>query len=107
LPQARAIDGLRAQIAGAQAGDLMDSTVTVRGVCVTSVNRQRQLFDIRLLVPQPTDLVVDIPAPSDPFAVKAQPIEKLLQFAPPGPYGHRSRWLERSFITKEHTIHRR
>lgn len=73
----------------AQAGDLMDSTVTVRGVCVTSVNRQRQLFDIRLLVPQPTDLVVDIPAPSDPFAVKAQPIEKLLQFAPPGPYGHR------------------
>jgi PAS domain S-box-containing protein len=73
----------------AQGGDLVDSTVTARGVCVTHFNRQRQLFDIRLLVPRPTDLVVDIAAPSDPFAIPAQPIEKLLQFTPQGPYGHR------------------
>jgi len=73
----------------AQSSRLVESTVTVRGVCVTHFNRQRQLFDIRLLVPRPTDLVIDIAAPSDPFAVKAQPIEKLLQFTPNGPYGHR------------------
>ncbi len=73
----------------AQSGDLVDSTVTVRGVCVTRFNRQRQLFDIRLLVPRPTDLAIDIAAASDPFTVKSQPIEKLLQFTPQGPYGHR------------------
>jgi len=73
----------------AQSGHLVDSTVTVRGVCVTRFNRQRQLFDIRLLVPRPTDLVVDVAEVSDPFAVQAQLIEKLLQFTPQGPYGHR------------------
>ncbi len=73
----------------AQSSRLVDSTVTVRGVCVTHFNRQRQLFDIRLLVPRPTDLVVDVAAPSHPFAVKTQSIEKLLQFTPHGPYGHR------------------
>ncbi|HKW28755.1 MAG TPA: PAS domain S-box protein [Verrucomicrobiae bacterium] len=73
----------------AQSGDLVDSTVTVRGVCVTRFNRQRQLFDIRLLVPRPTDLAIDIAAASDPFTVQSQPIEKLLQFTPQGPYGHR------------------
>jgi len=72
----------------AQGGDLVDSTVTVRGVCVTRFNRQRQLFGIRLLVPRPTDLVVDAAEVRDPFAVPAQPIEKLLQFTPQGPYGH-------------------
>jgi PAS domain S-box-containing protein len=73
----------------AQSDDLVDSTVTVRGVCVTHFNRQRQLFDIRLLVPQPADLVIDIAAASDPFAVDTQSIEKLLRFTSQGPYGHR------------------
>jgi PAS domain S-box-containing protein len=73
----------------AQSRDLGDTTVTVRGVCVTRFNRQRQLFDIRLLVPRPTDLVVDTAEASDPFAIPAQPIQKLLQFTPQGSYGHR------------------
>jgi PAS domain S-box-containing protein len=77
------------QLPVVQGGDLVDSTVTVRGICVTRFNRQRQLFDIRLLVPRPTDLVVDRAEMSDPFAVPPQPIEKLLQFTPQGPYGHR------------------
>ncbi|HZL14233.1 MAG TPA: PAS domain-containing sensor histidine kinase, partial [Verrucomicrobiae bacterium] len=72
-----------------QSSDLVDSTVTVRGVCVTRFNRQRQLFDIRLLVPHPTDVVVDMAAPANPFAISARPIENLLQFTPQGPYGHR------------------
>ena len=70
-------------------GELVDSTVTVRGVVVSQFNGQRQLFDIRLLLPRPTDLVINTAAPADPFAVPAQPIEKLLQFTPHGPFGHR------------------
>lgn len=73
----------------AQSGDLVDSIVAVRGVCVTEFNNQRQLFDIRLLVPRPTDFVIETPVPKNPFDVAALPIEKLLQFTPQGPYGHR------------------
>lgn len=73
----------------ARSDELVDSTVRIRGVCVTRFNRQRQLFDIRFLVPRPEDLIVEIPAPSDPFAIPPQRIEKLLQFTPHGPYGHR------------------
>jgi len=32
--------------------DLADSTVKIRGVCVSRFNLQRQLFDLRLLVPR-------------------------------------------------------
>ena len=77
------------KLPAAQSGDLVDSTVAVRGVCVTQFNRQRQLFDIRLMVPRPTDFVIETPAPKNPFDVAALPIEKLLQFTPQGPYGHR------------------
>ncbi len=69
--------------------DLVDSTVRIRGVCVTRFNLQRQLFDTRLLVPRPEDLAVEIPAPAHPFDVSARPMEQLLQFAPQGSYGHR------------------
>ncbi|HEY4414648.1 MAG TPA: PAS domain-containing sensor histidine kinase [Verrucomicrobiae bacterium] len=69
--------------------DLVDSTVRIRGVCVTRFNLQRQLFDARILVPRPEDLVVESPAPKDPFAIPARQIEQLLQFAPQGSYGHR------------------
>ena len=69
--------------------DLVDSTVRIRGVCVTRFNLQRQLFDTRLLVPRPEDLVVEIPAPPHPFDVSARQMEQLLQFAPEGSYGHR------------------
>jgi PAS domain S-box-containing protein len=72
-----------------QSGNLVDSTVTVRGVCVTEFNHQRQLFDIRLLVPRSEDLVIETTAQKNPFDVPTLPIEKLLQFTPQGPYGHR------------------
>jgi PAS domain S-box-containing protein len=73
----------------AESGDLVDSTVAVRGVCVTQFNHQRQLFNIRLMVPRTSDLAIEKAAPQDPFDVPTQPIEKLLQFTPQGPYGHR------------------
>ena len=68
---------------------LVDSTIKVRGVCYTQYNQRRQLFGIRLLVPRREDLEVEVPAPVDPFAGPARPINELLQFAPEGAYGHR------------------
>ncbi len=71
--------------------ELADSSVRVHGVCVTRFNRQRQLFDLRLLVPRSGDLVIETPAPPDPFSMPAQPIGNLLRFTPEGPYGHRAK----------------
>ncbi|HXC98261.1 MAG TPA: ATP-binding protein [Verrucomicrobiae bacterium] len=69
--------------------ELLDSTVRVRGVCSTKFNHQRQLFSIRLMVPRPEDLEIELPAPKDPYAIAARPIGSLLQFAPQETYGHR------------------
>jgi len=69
--------------------DLVDSTVRVRGVCSTIFNRQRQLFNIRMVVPRATDLVVETPAVKDPFQMPARAIGSLLQFTPQGSYGRR------------------
>lgn len=69
--------------------ELLDSTVRVRGVCSTLFNHRRQLFAIRLMVPRPEDLVIEFPAPADPFGVAARPLSSLLQFAPQETYGHR------------------
>jgi signal transduction histidine kinase len=68
---------------------LPDSTVRVRGVCSTRFNHQRQLFSIRLMVPRPEDLVIEQPAPPEPFAITPRPINSLLQFAPEETYGRR------------------
>ena len=74
---------------GQKAEELLDSTVRVRGVCSTQFNHQRQLFAVRLMAPQPDDLVVVVPAKPDPFAPAAHPIGSLLQFTPQETYGHR------------------
>jgi hypothetical protein len=77
------------QLPVAQEDKLVDSTVKVRGVCSTLFNRQRQLFGFRLLVPRPTDIVVEQPAPPNPFDVRGQSIGSLLRFTPRGSFGHR------------------
>ena len=74
---------------GAPGADLVDASVTARGVCVSRFNRQRQLFNIRLLVPRPEDLVIDSPQPATSSNIPARPITSLLQFSPQGTYGHR------------------
>lgn len=72
-----------------QTDELVDSTVKVRGVCSTLFNRQRQFFGFQILVPRPADIVIENPAPRDPFAFSAQSISSLLQFTPRGSFGHR------------------
>ena len=69
---------------------LVDSTVQIHGVCATRFTSRRQLFDIRLLLPRPTDLVVELLGSPNPFATTPlRPISQLLQFAPHSPLGHR------------------
>ena len=68
--------------------DFVDHTVRIRGVCATRFNRQRQLFDIGLLVPRAEDLIIEVPAP-DPAALPTRSIKQLLQFKPGEPVGHR------------------
>ena len=80
---------LATQLPVAHSEQLVDSTVRVKGVCMSRFNSQRQLFDIGLLVPLPEDLVIESPAPYDPQAIPAQPIKSLLQYTWGGSYGHR------------------
>ena len=77
----------------ASLAELLDSTVRVRGVCSTQFNHQRQLFAIRLMVPRPDDLQIEIPAPREPFAIPARSIGSLLQFTPQETYAHRVKIL--------------
>ena len=66
------------------AAALVESVVRVRGVCSTLFNRQRQLFGFRLLVPRPSDLVIEKLAASDPFDIPTQEVSSLLRFTGPG-----------------------
>ena len=68
----------------AQLQDLVDSTLKVRGVCATMFNHHRQLFGVRLLVPQADGLVVEKPASANPFDLPLSKINSLLQFTPEG-----------------------
>ncbi len=79
------------QLPVTEPGQLVDATVRVRGVCSTQFNRQRQLFAIRLLVPRPEDVIVEIPAPADPYGIPLRALGSLLQFTPQENYGHRVR----------------
>jgi hypothetical protein len=77
------------QLPVAQPEDLVDSVVQVQGVCSTLFNHQRQLFGIRLLVPQAAGLIVTTPAPRSPYDMPLQKVNSLLQFSPEGTFGDR------------------
>jgi signal transduction histidine kinase len=77
------------QLPVAKAESMVDSSVRARGVCSTQFNHQRQLFAVRLMVPRVEDLVVELPAPEQPFAITTRTIGSLLQFNPLESYGHR------------------
>lgn len=68
---------------------LVDSQVRVRGVCGTWFNRQRQLFGVRLLVPDLAQIQVEEPAATNAGEQPSQKIGDLLLFAPEALYGHR------------------
>lgn len=71
------------------AGDLLESTLRVRGVCSTLFNRRRQLFSIRLMVPRPGDLFIEVAAPARPFDIPTRSIVSLFQFTSQESHGQR------------------
>ncbi len=80
---------LAPQLPMARSEQLVDSTVKVKGVCITRFNFQRQLFDSLLLLPRLEDLVIEHQAPGDLVAIPRQPIKSVMQYVWGSPYGHR------------------
>ncbi len=83
------VTALAGSLPGASNSDLVGSTVTVRGICLSRFNRQRQLFSFRLLVQRPEDIVIDKLPPASSADIPARPISSLLRFTPEGAYGYR------------------
>lgn len=88
------VDGqpVHAHFKGKPAPDLAeDSEVRLRAVCLYQFTRQRRLISPILSVPAGEAIVVQKPAPADPFAIPMRPAASLLLFsAEPAP-GHRVR----------------
>ena len=100
------VTALVAQLPVADMDMLMDSTVQARGVCATSFTLRRQLFNVRLLLPRPEDLVIESPAPANPFAsTPLRPISQLLQFTPHSPLGHRVKVAGTVIYAKDNTVY--
>lgn len=68
---------------------LVDAEVRLAGVSFYQVNKNRQVISPLLVVPQGGPVVIETPAPFNPYAEPARPLDSLLQFAPQGAYGHR------------------
>jgi signal transduction histidine kinase/CheY-like chemotaxis protein len=71
-------------------GVAVDSQVRVIAVAATRFNTQRQLVGAELLVPSPTAITVERPAPVNPFAQPTTRGDGLLQFTLADQVGHRA-----------------
>jgi signal transduction histidine kinase len=69
-----------------KAQELVCATVRVQGVCRTRFNRKRQLRAPYLSVTGPSNIVIDVPAPSE---IAQVPLASLLQFNSEGYFGRR------------------
>ena len=61
---------------------LIDAEVTVHGVCGSAFNQKRQLIGFQLYAPAVAQIVVERPAPTDPFSAPVQSVGGLMQFDP-------------------------
>ena len=62
--------------------ELIDATVSVRGVCGSTFNQKRQLIGFQVYVPALAQVVVERPALADPFSSPVQSVGGLMQFDP-------------------------
>jgi PAS domain S-box-containing protein len=69
--------------------ELVDAEVRVRGVCNNAFNARGQMIGVRLCTPNLAQVLVDKPAPADPFAALRQDITALLKHDPLGASRHR------------------
>ena len=68
---------------------LVDARIRLRGVAGTVFHQRRQTLGLELFVPSMESIKVVRPAPRDPFALTARPINRLLQWDTNSPPGHR------------------
>jgi len=61
---------------------LIDAAVSVEGVCGSIFNQKGQLIAFRIYAPTLSHIVVERPAPGDPFSVPVQSIAGLMRFDP-------------------------
>ena len=75
----------------AQANQLVDSRVRLRGVAGAIFNKSNEWVGARLYVPAAAQLEVLKHPPADPFAIAPTSISSILRFNPAGSSGHRVR----------------
>ncbi|AXC16184.1 GGDEF/response regulator receiver domain protein (plasmid) [Acidisarcina polymorpha] len=74
------IRGVVQNLAGINYNPLVDSTVSIRGVCTSHFNEKRQFIGAELYVSDGRGITVVQPAAADPFALSAIPVRNVLQF---------------------------
>jgi signal transduction histidine kinase/CheY-like chemotaxis protein len=71
--------------------ELIDTRVRVRGACAAVFNERRQLLGIRLIVPDPKYIAVLEHGAADPWSLRVQHVDTLMQYNPGRKPGHRVR----------------
>ena len=66
--------------AGIPVASLVDSTVSVRGVCGSKFNGHKQIIGLRLFVPGSSDVKIEEPAP-DPAQIEKSEISQVRQYS--------------------------
>jgi signal transduction histidine kinase len=71
-----------------QSGDQIqeDSEVRVQAVCLYEFNQKRQMLNPVLQIPRGVPIVIEKPAPADPYAAPVRSITSLLMFTPENLY---------------------
>jgi signal transduction histidine kinase len=60
--------------------ELVDSFISLRGACGSTVNSRGQISGITLHVPSRKEITIIDPSPSDPFSISSTPISKVATF---------------------------
>ena len=71
--------------------NLVDAKVRIRATCGEIYTPNGQYVAAKLLIPRLADIVVQQPAPVDPFSLPLRPIRILLRLDPRGTFSHRVR----------------
>jgi hypothetical protein len=68
---------------------MIDAEVRMRGLCFYFFNQKRQIFNFRVSVQEMEDIVIEKPAPDNPYGDPLRPVSQLLVSTPGGKSEHR------------------
>jgi signal transduction histidine kinase/CheY-like chemotaxis protein len=75
--------------AGADYDGLVDAKVRLRGNAAPRYNHQFQMTGVHIFFPSRAQVIVEEPAPADPFGSPISPVSGLLMFTPDSAWHHR------------------